>query len=112
MTQLPSPDSDHQPLDSVAGRLGKSPRWLQSRLTEDSRRPAHLQRLQHHHYIGGSKRWSEDEYRALSAAIAAADSARQGSRSLPATASGTSTVPCAFQGSTASDARSALERVL
>jgi hypothetical protein len=50
------PDRDHQTLASIAGRLGKSPRWLQSRLTEDHRRPADHQRLQHHHYIGGSKR--------------------------------------------------------
>jgi hypothetical protein len=38
---------DHHPLESVASRLGKSPRWLQSQLTEDCRKPAADQRLQH-----------------------------------------------------------------
>lgn len=32
-TGIASPDRDHQPLATVAGGLGKSPRWLQSRLT-------------------------------------------------------------------------------
>lgn len=113
-------DADHQSLASVAGRLGKSPRWLQSRLTEDQRRPADHQRLQHHHYIGGSKRWSETEYQALAAAIAAADADRaRGRRKLPlayssstGAARGTSSAPSEHQLLTDADALAALERVL
>lgn len=100
-------------------RLGKSPRWLQSRLTEDARRGEGKRQLQHHHFVGRSKRWSETEYKALEAAIVAEDreraldrAARPGSRSPRATASGTSSAPSPLPVSTERDALAALERVL
>src|SRR6266702_7613020 len=83
---------EHQPAELVARRLGKSLRWLQALLTEDSRKPVHQQRLQHHHFVGRSKRWSEREYRALEAEIVA-QSGRRACASSSATASGTSTAP-------------------
>jgi hypothetical protein len=68
-----SVEGDHYSLATIAGRLGKSPRWLQSRLIDDGRQPEERQRLQHHHFVGRSKRWSEIEFKALEAAIVAAD---------------------------------------
>ena len=61
-------DPDEQSLQTAAGRLGKSARWLQSQLAEDRRRPAG-QRLQFHHFMGRSPRWSEAEFQKLRAAL-------------------------------------------
>ena len=95
----------------VAGRLGFSLRWLQGQLTEDARRPDDQQRFQLHHYLGGGRRWSEDEYQALRLALIGAAAEKRGlrraSRSSIETATGT------FTGLSASkDAHAALERVL
>src|SRR5580700_1067039 len=72
--------ADDLSLDQVAGRLGKSRRWLQARLHAD-RVTARLQ-LQFHHYLGRSPRWDELEYRALRAALIGADTPER--RSWPA----------------------------
>jgi hypothetical protein len=55
----------------VADRLGKSKRWLQQWLLADSRRPD-VARGQFHHYVGASKRWTEEGYQALRTAILSA----------------------------------------
>ena len=70
--------ADDLDLATIAGRLGKSPRWLVGRLTEDRRRL--VPRFQFHHYIGRSPRWDENEYQALRAALMKADSERHGVR--------------------------------
>jgi hypothetical protein len=64
-------------LKEVAERLGKSPRWLQQRLAEDARRSPSQQRLQLHHYIGASKRWTEAAYLMLRDAIIAVDTEKR-----------------------------------
>lgn len=58
---------DDLDMAAVAARLGKSKSWLQYRLAED--RARFEPRLQHHHYIGRSPRWEENEYQALRAAL-------------------------------------------
>src|SRR5437764_1419207 len=63
--------ADDLSLDEVAGRLGKSRRWLQARLQAD--RVAAQPRFVFHHYLGRSPRWDESEYRALRAALIEAD---------------------------------------
>src|SRR5689334_20278695 len=77
-------------------RLNKSVRWLESRLTEDRRRPPAEQRLQLHHYVGRSPRWTEAEYQALRAAIVVQDTgARRPASPLSiGAATGTSTARC------------------
>src|SRR4051812_561425 len=105
-------DPDHQSLEAVAWRLGRSVRWLQSQLAEDMRRAPGHRRLQFHHNIGRSKRWSESEYKALGEAIAMASAARLGSQSSSVMGHGTLSEQCAWRASTVGDARSALERVL
>ena len=105
-------DPDHQPLEVVAWRLGKSVRWLQSQLAEDLRRPPGQQRMQFHHNIGRSKRWSESEYKALGEAIASESAVRLGLKSSNVTEHGTLSEQCVWRASTVGDAQAALERVL
>ncbi len=73
---------------AVAGRLGKSVRWLRQKLADDARKPLADQRFQVHHYIGRDRRWTETTYLALRAAIIAADTA---DRRLPGSSSATAT---------------------
>lgn len=63
-------DPDEQSLLTVANRLGKSRSWLQGLLTEDRRRKDGP-RLQFHHHIGRSPRWTEVEFQRLRAAVIA-----------------------------------------
>lgn len=80
---------DDMPLAEVAARLGKSRRWLEGRLAEDGRKRPGQQRLQHHHYVGASRRWDESEYQALREAIWQEDTAKR--RLAPASSSGRGT---------------------
>jgi hypothetical protein len=103
--------SQEQTLAEVAARLRKSPRWLQTLLAEDRRRPPRVQRYQFHSYIGRTPVWTEGELlrAAIKAEIAKEKSggAQLGSRSLNAMDIGM------FMGrSTLKDAESALEEVL
>lgn len=101
---------DDMTLDEVAARLGKSPRWLQSRLADDAR--CRAPELQFHHYVGRSPRWTENEYQALRQAIVAKDTAARQKPPLACgssseTDSGTLSALCAL-----ADAQSAFARVL
>lgn len=100
---------DDLTLDQVAARLGKSRRWLQTRLADDGRRQLSQQVLQHHHYIGRSPRWTENEYLALRAAIIVEDTEKRrlASKSKSGTDTGISSVRFGSK-----DIQSALERVL
>src|SRR5260221_5155656 len=100
-------------IDQVCGqnRLCKSVSWLKGRLAEDRRRPPGEQRFQHHHYVGRSPRWTEQEYQALRAAIVAADTARYGAAADPSSRSGMATGTLLGR-SESRNAQSALERVL
>lgn len=69
--------ADDLTLKEVAQRLGKSPRWLQQRLADDARRPPSEQRLQVHHYVGASKRWSEGSYQVLRATLIETDTGKR-----------------------------------
>src|SRR5690242_3854339 len=93
----PPPDwienPDEQDLATVARRLDKSRRWLETQLAEDDRRPPSEQRLQHHHFMGRERRWEEIEYQALRRALIAVSGERKrrpASGSSSVTASGTS----------------------
>lgn len=68
---------DDLSLEEVANRLGKSTRWLHGRLAEDARRQPSEQRLQHHHYVGASPRWTEAAYIVLRDAIISEDTAKR-----------------------------------
>src|SRR5262249_55988618 len=100
---------DDLALAVVAARLGRSIRWLQNRLADDARKPLSEQKLQLHHYVGRSPRWTESEDQALRAAIIAEDTAkrRPGCASSSGTGSGIST---ALSGS--ADVQSAYDAVL
>ena len=62
---------DDLDIETVAGRLGKTPSWLKWRLSED--RGEAQPRLQHHHYFGRSPKWTEDEYQRLRQALMTRD---------------------------------------
>jgi hypothetical protein len=102
--------ADDMDINDVAQRLGKSPRWLVGKLTEDTRRPPHLRKFQHHFWLGASKRWDEERYQRLKAALIADSEKRRVpavSMSSSGTVSGTSTALFGLAGKV-----SALERVL
>jgi hypothetical protein len=110
MTAAAPLNPDEQSQEAVAGRLGKSLRWLQQMLSDDRRRTPSEQRFQFHHHIGRSRRWDENEYQALRAAIIAWERKRRdplGSSSSTRTVTGTYKGPCG-----PADVRSALEELL
>ena len=75
MTPPTEPPADHLTIPEVAAKLGRKRRLLESRLAEDARKAPAERRLQFHSYIGRSRIWDEHAYRALRAAVVAADSA-------------------------------------
>lgn len=91
-------------IDEAAAKLGKSRRWLETMLLEDSRKLPSERKLQHHYFIGRSKRWDESGYRALKAGIIEVSGASR---------SKTGTAPSTYQGPLPSAGnRSESERVL
>jgi hypothetical protein len=60
----------------VADRLGKSKRWVQQWLYDDVRREEGP-RGQFHYFVGASKRWTEESYQALRAAILSSSAERR-----------------------------------
>ncbi len=66
------PEPDHMTIDSVAARLGKKRRWLESSIKEDAR--SETPRFQFHGYIGRTRIWDEKAYQALSSALIDVDS--------------------------------------
>jgi hypothetical protein len=119
LTEPPDITPDDLGIEAVAARLGKSVGWLNWRLSLD--RGEAEPKLQHHHYIGRTPRWDEDEYQRLRQALTtrtppkggrqrkprpeAAPAAASSSSNAPAT--GMSTELLAFE-----DARAACDAVL
>jgi hypothetical protein len=66
-TETPDISPDDLGIDAIAARLGKSVGWLNWRLSFD--RGEAEPKLQHHHYIGRTPRWDEDEYQRLRQAL-------------------------------------------
>jgi len=100
------PSSELSEID-VAERLGKSRRWVQCWISEDSRKPNPVG--QFHHYVGASKRWSEEAFQALRTAIIQDCTAAKGadSKSTSKAAHGMSPEPLRL-----TDGRSELENLL
>lgn len=62
-------------IETVADRLDRSVRWLQTRLAEDDS-------LRVHHYNGRSPRWDEEEFLNLRSALRGADARKAQERRL------------------------------
>jgi hypothetical protein len=119
LTEVTDITPDDLGIETIAARLGKSVGWLNWRLSLD--RGEAEPKLQHHHYIGRTPRWDEDEYQRLRQALTTRTppkGGRQrklrpegaplaGSSSSNALATGISTELLAFE-----DARAACDAVL
>ncbi|MEH6633463.1 MAG: hypothetical protein V7776_21820 [Halopseudomonas aestusnigri] len=61
----PYHDDTEYDIHEAAALLRMSTRWLQDKLLNDRRRPPVERRLQHHYFIGRSKRWDAIGFRNL-----------------------------------------------
>ncbi len=80
--ETPDISPDDLGIDAVAARLGKSVGWLNWRLSLD--RGEAEPKLQHHHYIGRTPRWDEDEYQRLRQALTTRTPPKGGRQRKPA----------------------------
>ena len=91
----------------VADALGKSRRWVQQWLADDARSASPCG--QFHHYIGASRRWTEQNFQKLREAVLQKSAAKRGvvSNAVRSTDSGGCTVHYDL-----TDGRTAYEKVL